>query len=147
MARGPLPQTPEIKLLRGTAQRAIRHEPKPTMAPEPPGWLSESAMGFWRSLAPKLGCAGYLTDLDEQVLALLCTHLSIAAAAAREIEGSGLTKDKRGRITKHPAAQVLRDNSIAAKALMCELGMTPAARARVGLPATKEPDASDKFFQ
>lgn len=144
MTRGPVPTRPEIKSLRGTAQRVIRHESKPSVPPECPNWLPEGAKEFWIDLIPKLS---HLTAADGQALALLAMSLDQVAKAAEELDKSGaLAKDKRGRLAKNPSFQIWRDSSILAKGFMAELGLTPAARARANISSVAEQLSDEERF-
>jgi P27 family predicted phage terminase small subunit len=49
-----------------------------------------------------------------------------------------MTKDEHGLDRKHPALQVLRDNSGAFRAYAAEFGMTPSSRSRVRADAPEE---------
>jgi P27 family predicted phage terminase small subunit len=146
--RGPRPKPTALKMLAGTASaRAARCEPNPTSkAPLCPNWLPEGAKGLWTQLAVELEKAGCLKAVDGPAFSLLCLHLHLATLAAQALKDGPLAKDGRGRTVKHPAAQILRDNSLAAKSYLAEFGMTPAARTRIEVPEPLGQDDYDERY-
>ena len=135
--------------LRGTNRASReRHTPEvKALKRRAPRWLSPGAKDVWRYM---VGCFpdGLLGNTDLPALAMMCTHVSVAIEAAKVVCDEGImvsdgdhklpdgTADRR----KHPALQVLRDNSAAFKSYASLFGLTPVDRGRLDLPA---PPASD----
>lgn len=110
-----------------------------TTAPRCPSWLSDEAKKKWKELLPQLEQLGLLTAIDRSALALLCSHYALAAAAAKTLETEGVTVvDERGLARKHPACQVLRDNSQSFARYMSEFGLSPSARTRLDVKEVKK---------
>lgn len=88
-----------------------------------------------------------LTIIDGSALTLLCFHYGLAVDAAKTLKEEGTTTvDERGLTRKHPACQILRDNSQAFKQYMQEFGLSPSSRARLDVKEKKEPSEFLKFF-
>ena len=76
-----------------------------------------------------------LTECDEELFTRYAAHVRFAHEAEKLIRENGLlTPDENGVLRKNPAMQIFRDNSIAAMKFESELGLTPAARARLARP-------------
>lgn len=139
--RGPQPIPTAIKKLRGTAPASSR-EPQPERieAPRVPyGILGKDGRRLWRELAPKLSQNGLLTELDLPSLLMACAHYDTAVQAARTIRDQGiLTIDERGLPRKHPALQVLRDNSTAFRSYADRFGLSPSSRTRLIITAIED---------
>ena len=144
--RGPQPKPKALKVLEGTERYKDFeiNELQPTpIAPKRPTWLPDEGKKQWKQLAPELESLGLLTIIDGQVFALMLVHWSLAVEAAKTLKKEGcLTTDERGLKRKHPACQVLRDNSLAFKQYMAEFGLSPVSRTGLDLPNGEE----DKEF-
>jgi P27 family predicted phage terminase small subunit len=133
---GPLPKPTALKLIEGNpGKRPVpKGEPRPLeVAPELPTWLPGRARDAWIELAPELERLGLLTAIDGPAFAAACITWGMAREAAEEIRIDGVTDfdEHNGRLRKHPATQVLRDNLAAYRQWCAEFGLTPAARARL----------------
>jgi P27 family predicted phage terminase small subunit len=109
-------------------QRAKLHTPET---------LPEGAAAYFRMLARRAGEHG-LTQADVPMLAQLATALWIADQAALRMARDGLlmTDQSHGdgtELRKHPAFTIWRNAVTVADTLAKQFGMTPAARARLGL--------------
>lgn len=117
-------------------------EPKPAPAdPQqaPPYRLLPKARRFWLENAPRLTALGLLSEIDLPAFQMMATHFAVAVQAAEIIRSEGLmTKDEHELDRKHPALQVLRDNSTAFRTYAAEFGMTPSARSRVKADVPEE---------
>lgn len=112
-----------------------RAELSAEMPKMPRGVLPEQARRIWNELGPQLVELGWLTALDGPAFMMLCIHAGVALEAAKELRGGGVVaEDERGMARKHPAGQILRDNSAAFRQYAAEFGLTPSSRARGGLP-------------
>jgi P27 family predicted phage terminase small subunit len=116
-------------------------EPRPEPAGDarPPYRLMPKARRFWLENAPRLDALGLLSEIDLPAFQMMATHFGVAVEAAEVIKAEGImTKDEHGLDRKHPALQVLRDNSGAFRAYAAEFGMTPSSRSRVRSDAPEE---------
>lgn len=143
-----------VKRLRGTLRtdRAPAGEPTPpVLATRCPPWLPAGARRWWRRLAPGLSEAGIASAWDAGGLALLCVHLDLAIEAAQAIERDGLlvadpdhpAADGSTPKRKHPAAQLLRDQSAAVARWSAAFGLTPADRSRVSVTPEETPSLQE----
>jgi len=130
MANRPTPTA--IKKLAGNPGKRPMNdsEIEPTAgAPDCPDWLVGDARDEWNRIVPELNRLGVLTCVDNSVLIGHCaTYGEIAATVkAREPLKSALLGQLR--------------------AYACELGLTPAARAKFQGPKKGGNDDTEKFFQ
>lgn len=139
MARTGRPPIPtSIKVLRGTARPdRMRNEPKPKIkAPRCPGWLSPVARREWKRLAKQLVVLGVLTDLDRGVLSAYCVAWAKWLQAEQAIEKHGLLiKTKTGYVMQSPVVSIAKQERKAMLEAGAELGLSPAARTRINVPA------------
>lgn len=102
--------------------------------------LQAACKDFGEKYFPQLKALELLTDLDMAAFELMSVHYATAWAAASIVERDGLLLiDKFGQAHKHPALQVMRDNSAQFRAFAAEFGMTPSARSRIQMPLPDEP--------
>jgi P27 family predicted phage terminase small subunit len=145
---GPPKKPTNLKVLEGMLRSRDKiNEPKPRpIAPQAPAWLPTAAKKEWKRLAPELERVGCLTAVDGPAFAMMLLHLSNAVEAAKALKKDGLlikddehkNADGTAALRKHPACQILRDNSQAFKAYSDLFGLSPAARARIDLPTENE---------
>ena len=125
----------QLKMIRGTYRedRAPENEPQPKrVAPAPPRGLSKQARKVWTAYAEKLETLGVLTEIDGLAFTLLSIHYDIAWQASQVVNDEGITDvDNNGGTRKHPALQILRDNSQMFLRFATEFGLTPASRSRI----------------
>lgn len=143
-------KTTRAKRLAGTLRRdrsarVISIAPPPPKSPRPPLWLKPVAVAKWNELAPKLLGQGLLNELTVDILANACMHWEMCVRCYHRISRDGpVVKSYRGGYVKHPAMQVLRENSLAFRECLVRMGMTPADAKRV---SAREPeDEDDAFF-
>lgn len=142
-------ETEEAKRLRGTfrqdrATAAAGSSPAgdPPKMPRGMGQDKEAAK-LWRLIVENMGPA--LSPVDAAALGLAARHYSIALAAYDQLQSEGLVTEDRahgGDLRKSPAAQIWKDNSAAAVAILRQFGATPKDRAT--LPA--ETDEGETLF-
>lgn len=78
---------------------------------------------------------GVLNGADTESFARYCQHLRNAYTAQQILNEDGvLLADANGNLKKHPAAQIHRDNSLAALRYEEQFGLTPSARMRLAKP-------------
>ncbi len=106
------------------------HEIEPTLgAPACPEWLAGDALDEWNRIVPELDRLGVLTRVDNAVLLAHCaTYAEIAMTV------------KAGEPLKAALLGQMR-------AYACELGLTPAARAKLAVPKRDDNDETAYFFQ
>jgi phage terminase small subunit len=170
---GPPPKPTELKRLAGNpGKRPLNAaEPKPAASTaRAPRGLGKEGGKFWRRYARALAGLKILTELDEPALQMAAEHYEIAVRAAHElreliplanlageavlvdgqqvmVERGLLIRDRDGNLRKHPLLQVLRDNSMALKGYLTEMGMTPAARSKIKLQEEEQISMYDELFQ
>lgn len=129
MANRPTP-TALKKLAGNPGKRPInKDEPLPTTgAPQRPDWLTGDSLAEWNRIVPELDRLGILTCVDGGILEAYCVTYGAIVAAVRSNEP--------------PKAALLGQ----LRAYAAELGMTPAARAKLIIPKGKEDDPADEFF-
>lgn len=144
-APGRKPKPTAMKRLAGNPgkRRLDGGEPQPKIvAPRAPrGRLPDAGKRLWRYLVPKLADLGLLTELDTTALEMMCLHYATAVEAETLLREEGLvTIGAKGGLVKHPAVQILRDNSIAFRQYAEQFGLTPSSRSRITMPMPEEPD-------
>ncbi len=144
MARtGRKPKPTALKELAGNPGGRELNDAEPQPAPADPERvpykLLPKAPRFWLDNAPRLSALGLLSEIDLPAFQMMATHFGVAVQAAELIRAEGImTKDEHQLDRKHPALQVLRDNSAAFRTYAAEFGMTPSARSRVRADVPEE---------
>ncbi len=88
-----------------------------------------------------MGSSRLITAADSHILRLYCDAWSRYRQAADMLADSAPLLNDRGRLTKNPLRQVVRDNADHIRLLARELGLSPAARASLQLlPGAELPD-------
>lgn len=141
--RGRKPKPTAQKKLAGNPgkRRLNRREPQPRMsADSKPTLINAIGAAFRNCYWDTLHEMQILTDADIAAFEMMAVHYAFAFRAAQLVEREGLTiRDQFGQMHKHPAMQILRDNSALFKAYAAEFGMTPSARSRIQMPLPNEP--------
>lgn len=159
---GGRPRKPaRLKLLQGNAgHRPIGEEPDPILAadvPEgppppdrlpyglrPPDYLDEYGAALWAELAPELSRLKLLTILDRPILAAACEQWSVYRRASRS---KTLTnKSKANGQTAAPRIAIARQALAICRQFLAELGVTAAARARLGVTDAEKPSDPAQDF-
>jgi len=152
-ARGPAPKPTALKRLQGNpGKRALpAGEPQPAAGrvPYAPRWLSEGAAAEWKRLAPRLHAAGLLTEVDHDALAVYCETWALWKRAEEVVRQKGeVVKTTNGNIIQNPYLGIANRAKRDALLMMREFGLTPSARTRIKVEATKEePSLADLLFQ
>lgn len=135
--RGRPPKPNRIKKLTGS-RHVNEGEPQPEPgAPEMPyGFKTRhpKAAKFWAELAPIMAQLKVLTEADSPTWHLMSLHYEIALQAVELIREDGLTRRDEANVErKHPALQILRDNSKLFMQYSDRLGLSASARARLSV--------------
>lgn len=127
---GPKPAPTALKQLAGNpGKRALPVEPKPeTGAPPCPDWMPPEGRQQWERVVPELDRLKLLSKVDGAVLEAFCATYAefVVTVRAREPIKAALIGQMRF--------------------LAGELGLTPAARARLAAPPGQEDPQIDMFF-
>ena len=119
------------KLAGNPGKRAFNeHEIEPKLgAPVCPDWLVGDGREEWERIVPELDRLGVLTCVDNSVLIGHCATYGEIVATVK---------------SKEPLKAALLGQM---RAYACELGLTPAARAKLAVPKREDDDEISKFFQ
>jgi len=144
MARpGTKPKPTALKKLAGNPGRRPLNEREPQYGLEstsaPRSRLNNDGKRLWRTLAPRLGRVGLLTEVDKATLEMLCLHYQMVRQAVDAIEEYGLfAAGSQGQTVAHPAVAILNANSAAFRRYATEFGLTPSSRTRLEIPERGE---------
>ena len=147
--RGPKPAPNELKKLRGSKYWNPDEPDMPDAVDirPPRGRLTLEARRFWKANAENLVKAGILKETDLAAFELLCCHFGYAIAAARIIRDEGMINvDERGLARKHPAMQLLRDQSVLFAKYAALFGLDPANRGTLRVEAPEEDSLAEILF-
>ena len=146
MGRNPKPTA--LKVLNGNpGKRPLNDkEPQPARSlPKSPYGMEYHAKKMWDDITPKLHRLGILTEIDHQMLELMCVHYGLARQAMTEIKKNGIISvGDRGNIIRNPALAVLNTNSQVFRRYATEFGLTPSSRAKLKV-AEPDEDKDDYF--
>jgi P27 family predicted phage terminase small subunit len=153
MTRGRKPIPAAIKLHEGNAgKRPIQNEPKPLSGlPVCPEYLDDVGQAVWQEVMKTMGVSGAITMAEGPLLELFCDTFSKYQQAREKVDMLGIalvTQDKDGKpVAKpNPFANQLHKYRDAATKLLCELGMTPVSRARIGLEKQSTDDFTSQYI-
>lgn len=141
------PRTPtQIRRAKGNpGKRAYnKREPKmPAGIPDPPPDMAGIALGEWKRLAALAHAAEVLTKAEGSILELAARAYATFIVAERAIERHGLTYETTNQnrdpvFKSRPEVAIASDAWRRYRAAVCELGFTPAARAKVSTVAPSE---------
>lgn len=151
---GPRPTPTRLKIIRGNpGKQRIRAEPEPAVppqVPEAPTFLDGYAREEWDRVADELYRLGLLTVVDTRPLAAYCSAYdrwrtaeeTLAAIAANDSVLHGLVvKTAEGNMRRNPLVQIASDAAAAMVRYAAEFGLTPAARSRISVAGSKEPES------
>jgi len=105
----------------------------------PPDWMNADAAAEWQRVMPELAARRTLTPADLAALESYCLQIGQARQMQRVIDelNDPFVYSAEGVPRPHPAYRGQRDAITTARQLAAELGLTPAARARVGGESSK----------
>ena len=147
--RGPKPEPRSLRLLKGNpSKKPIRPgHPMPEAKAKCPNTLQGQARKEWKRIAPTLEQLGLLTAIDQEVLAAYCLAVESFSWAVRTLRREGrLHVAGNGRRTVHPAFTVQRAAMAQIRAFGSELGLSPGARAALGIEFDPNIDRNERFF-
>ena len=150
--RGPAKKPTALRALQGNpGKRQLTNEPMPAGDVKRPYGLKTAfprVAKRWDGLAPLLAGAGLLSPADLPGFLLMLHHLDISQQALDMIKQDGLTRFDENRVErKHPALQIFRDNSAAARQWITQFGMTPSSRSGLTVPEPEMPSLADVLFE
>jgi P27 family predicted phage terminase small subunit len=155
----PRPEPTALKLLKGNpGKRPVnKAEPKPELGlPDPPDHLDSVALEEWNASGPGLARMRVLTLSDKAIFAAYCEAWSLnrrtwqqlkrSIEAAGDALGGGLIySNKRSGVTKtNPLVPLAQSSANDMLRFAAELGMTPAARARLEVAPGDDSEAKLK---
>lgn len=97
-----------------------------------PGWLDPVARAVWDSLATEMQAAGVLDTVDVEMMAQFCVACAVARKAATQMNDNVAATGARGAV-KDPAITAWKDAVAVQRQLAEQFGLTPSARARLGM--------------
>lgn len=160
--RGPAP-APKLQVVReGRKLRPERHEDQvvlPPIAPTEPAWttvfpavrgqlerpkrLRKWAAEEWARIVPPLNSRAILATVDHSVLLDHCTAWAELQECVRTISREGHIIDGAVGPTRHPATMTAAQLRTQLAKTTVQLGLTPAARARMTSPAGGSGDGEE----
>src|SRR5512139_1982969 len=141
--RGPQPKSTAQKKLKGNPgkRRLNKREPNPSASLRiPPAEIDHKAHEFIAEYLPLVQDMQIYTDVDRAVFELMAAHYSVAWNAAKILIRDGLLVKGPFGLVKNPAAQLMRDNSLAFLRYADHFGMSPSSRSSIQVPLPVEAD-------
>lgn len=133
--RGPKPKPQALKDLEGSRHAAAPPAQGYDLAAAPvarPAILGEEAGRVWDRVAPPLAEAGLLTTADLETLASYCQSFARWLEAERKVDELGMVvKTPKDVLQLNPYVNASKTYMAAMNKAAAELGLTPAARARL----------------
>lgn len=147
-SRGPVPKSQQF-----SEPRAF-----PVEMPRCPSFLDREAKAEWARVVPHLEAAGILATADRSSLASYCLAWSELVDATKVLNRDGRYQKKPIQaastgevighaIVLHPAIAVQKSAFNRVKAFLAEFGLSPAARARLGLLNRDADDVGDDLME
>lgn len=149
------PRTPtQIRKAKGNpGKRAYnKREPKLQLAvPATPAGLDDDGAREWARLVTMAQEAQILTRAERSIIELAAHAYSVFIRAQREIDSKGLTYETTNTtgglvIKSRPEVAIASDAWRRYRAAICELGFTPAARAKVSTVDPNEDESPAAGF-
>lgn len=142
--KGPAPKPAEIRrreaatggtLSQHAVPEIVVPGGRPTVAPPAPRHLRDPyALELWNELSIGLHELGVLGNLDLPMLAALCIQYARLRRAQDVVDQEGMfALGSMGQVVAHPALKMEREATRLLLSLAAEYGLTPSARARLGL--------------
>jgi P27 family predicted phage terminase small subunit len=147
----PTPAKPaRLQLLQGNPakknvedlKRRAEKEEKMKMSAEhviPPSWLDKTAQNEFKRLADLLLKVELINDADVGHLALYCDAYSQYLSFKRQVKTKGLWIEGR----PNPFIMRMKDAAAQMRSFSADLGLSPAARARLAINLSDDDDDSD----
>lgn len=150
-SRGPLPKSAGERDLGGNAGKRdkfknARPAPGEIVNSLPcPKELKGLAKAFWNKYVPILAKRGWLTDMDEPSLSLMCRSWKEYHECTEVVEKEGRCyTTSNGSIVPHPLMKQATTALNKCNDLLKLFGMHPSSRVRLG-PAKEEPEKDDSY--
>ena len=144
---GPPRKPTSLRLLEGNPSRRPlpKQEPKPkATTPTRPEWTAAEAKREWNRIVPELRRLGLLTLVDRAALVGYCQEWARYVQAQKLLTKFGLTfSTENGYVQQRPEVAIAQKSLQLVRAFCAEFGLTPAARARLSAPESKEVDLED----
>jgi P27 family predicted phage terminase small subunit len=154
--RGRKPKPVHLRLLEGNrgkrgASKEIREEVKGVLSTgkrtanpgKPPVWLTAGAKMTWNRIVREKGLV-WLDSSDREIFAAFCVAFARVAEAEKAIKLHGLTYETvGGGVGMRPEVRIVNQCSALIRSLGSELGLSPAARVRLGTVKKDPKTASD----
>lgn len=151
--KGRPPKPASIKLLEGNpGKRDVPREPQPLYGvPRIPPSLDEIGLQAWQRMVDAIGHTGTLTQAEWALMEVFADTWSKYTQARDQVNRLGIalvTRNKDGapEAKRNPFASELHRYRDALIKLMVELGLTPIARARMGMANDEEFDPAAEFI-
>ena len=146
-----------LKILEGNpGKRKLKVEPNPAPAlPDPPPHLDTYALEEWKVISKSLYALGLLTEIDKNTLAAYCGAYSRWRHAEEELNvlrarGGALNalvqKTVSGNWIQQPLIGIANKAAADMMRYASEFGMTPVARAKLGITPSKEDDKFERLI-
>ena len=129
--RGPVPMR-----RKKAAERAANSD-QPVEIGRPPTHLRAEAAQVWREVVEQLP-EGILANADVLLLEVLADAVVDYREAQRTVQAEGATIKTASGMHRHPAAVAAQQHRSAMRSCFADLGMSPQARARIGLTLDRE---------
>jgi P27 family predicted phage terminase small subunit len=148
---GPPPKPIEQRLREGNPAKRPLPEPvliggRPDESLEPPDDLPPDGRLAWNEVVPTLAEAGVLDRVDRLALEAMCAAWARAKQAQRLVASQGhFVRGSRGQLREHPSLRTEREATMLFLRYAEQFGLTPAARARLGLAELKRRTLKAEF--
>jgi P27 family predicted phage terminase small subunit len=147
--RGPKPKPTATKSQAGNPGHRALNTAEPHFdpaLPDPPLYLTESAVIEWKRVAPQLFAARVLTAADLASLAAYCQAYADWMNARDELSASGFTiTTEKGNLIQSPWVGIANKAMNNFVKIAAEFGMTPSSRTRVSALTPQKNSKLDKF--
>ncbi len=112
-----------------------------------PEWLSDTASLIFSKLAAELADMRIVTSSDAEALALLADNMSDYQFAAKDVAENGIfSVGDKGQQVRNPSVIIKNTAFKNIQALLPVFGLTPSARASMGIGASAEADPIAEFL-
>jgi P27 family predicted phage terminase small subunit len=105
----------------------------------PPSWLNETGKKVFKVVADLLKDVEIITDADVNHLALYCEYYSLFLSFKRQVKTKGMWVDGK----PNPFLAKMDKAADKMRAFASDLGLTPAARARLAITLSDNEDEDD----
>lgn len=140
-----------MKLARGTAKknRLLPDEPSPlSERPECPQFVTGVAAEAFDNFCITLDKMSMLSKSDEAAIALLALSYANFVECSEELAKTGmLVKGQMGNDVKNPVLPAYDRFFNDCRRMLCEFGLTPSSRTKIGTSHVKGADPFEQFLQ